>query len=45
MSGNYYGCEGKHTEFTCLSKSYVDKRFTRTKWCAPCLARFPEVAV
>lgn len=38
---NYYGCEGKHTEFTCLSKSYADKRFTRSKWCAPCLTRFP----
>ena len=39
---NYYGCTGKHTEFTCLSHYYHNRRFTRDRWCANCQERYPE---
>lgn len=44
MAPNHYGCESNaHSEFDCLAASYHRKGFTRTKWCAPCLARFTNV--
>lgn len=42
MPPNYYGCLGKHTEFTCLSHYYHNRRFTRDRWCANCQERYPE---
>jgi hypothetical protein len=40
---NYYNCQSmQHTEFTCLSYYYHNRRFTRDKWCKVCADRYPE---
>lgn len=43
MAGNYYQCASpRHSEFTCLSAYYHNRRFTRDKWCPNCKDRYPE---
>lgn len=41
---NYYGCDGKHTEFTCLSAYYVGPKRWKTyaNWCASCKEKYSD---
>ena len=40
---NYYECYStRHSEHTCLSYYYFNRKFTRDKWCSNCNTRYPE---
>lgn len=41
---SYYGCDSpRHTEFTCLTHYYQNRKFTQERWCDSCKTRYDNL--